>query len=131
MSHRLCNSANTRADWLVPVPEAIASGTLNEQIPDGCVENRSRTIIGRCVTIGQASELEREHLSPLSEEGIDQRFSTRLPWTCFKTVQYSDLTFAGTLKAVYFAEFRQFSAMGTGHLPFFQVRFAVRIFAFT
>jgi transposase len=59
-----------RRNWLVPVPEASGLGALNQQILDACLENRSRTIIGRGMTIGQASELEREHLSPLSEEGF-------------------------------------------------------------
>ena len=43
---------------------------LNEHMLDACLENRSRTIIGRGMTVGQASELEREHLSPLAEEGF-------------------------------------------------------------
>jgi hypothetical protein len=33
-----------------------------------CVANRGRTIIGRSMTIGAASALEREHLSPLAVE---------------------------------------------------------------
>ena len=59
-----------RRNWLVPVPEASALDTLNEHILDACLESRSRTIIGRGMTVGQASELEREHLSPLAEEGF-------------------------------------------------------------
>jgi hypothetical protein len=43
---------------------------LNEQILDACLESRSRTIVGRSMTVGQASDLEREHLSPLTEEGF-------------------------------------------------------------
>ena len=52
-----------RRNWLVPVPEATALDTLNEHILDACLESRSRTIIGRSMTVGQASELEREHFS--------------------------------------------------------------------
>jgi hypothetical protein len=43
---------------------------LNEQLLAACVANRSRTIIGRNMTVGEASELEREHLLPLAEEGF-------------------------------------------------------------
>jgi len=43
---------------------------MNQQILDACLENRSRTIVGRGMTIGQASERERELLSPLAEEGF-------------------------------------------------------------
>jgi hypothetical protein len=57
-----------RRNWLVPVPEASALDALNQLILDACLENRQRTIIGRRMTIGQASELEREHLSPLAED---------------------------------------------------------------
>ena len=57
-------------NWLVPVPEASGLDALNQQILDACLENRSRTIIGRSMTIGQASELERGHLSPRAEEGF-------------------------------------------------------------
>jgi len=59
-----------RRNWLVPVPEASVLDALNQRILDACVENRNRTILGRGMTIGQASELEREHLSPLAEEGF-------------------------------------------------------------
>lgn len=59
-----------RRNWLVPVPEATVLGALNQHILDACLENRGRTILGRGMTIGRASELEREHLSPLAEEGF-------------------------------------------------------------
>jgi transposase len=59
-----------RRNWLVPVPEASVLEELNQRILDACLENRSRTMVGRGLTIGQASELEREHLSPLAEEGF-------------------------------------------------------------
>ena len=59
-----------RRNWLVPVPEATMLDALNQHILDACLENRSRTIAGRGMTIGQASELERDHLSPLAEEGF-------------------------------------------------------------
>lgn len=50
------------------MPETGGLDALKQQILDACVENRSRTIIGRSMTIGRASELERKHLSPLAEE---------------------------------------------------------------
>jgi len=59
-----------RRNWLVPVPEASALDVLNQHILDACLENRQRTIIGRHMTVGEASELEREHLSPLAEDGF-------------------------------------------------------------
>src|ERR1700739_885987 len=59
-----------RRNWLVPVPEASALDTLNEHSREPCRGTRSRTIIGRGMTVGQASGLEREHLSPLAEEGF-------------------------------------------------------------
>jgi transposase len=69
-----------RRNWLVPVPEAGGIDALNQQILDACLENRSRTIIGRSMTIGQASELERGHLSPLAEEGFLQHLAAQLQW---------------------------------------------------
>jgi transposase len=59
-----------RRNWLVPVPEASDLAAFNQQILSACRENRSRTIVGRGMTIGQASEQEREHLLPLAEEGF-------------------------------------------------------------
>jgi len=52
-----------RRNLLVPVPEASDLTALNQQVLADCVANRSRTIIGRSMTISAASELEREHLS--------------------------------------------------------------------
>jgi hypothetical protein len=59
-----------RRNWLVPLPEASVLDALNQHILGACLENRSRTMVGRGMTIGQVSELEREHLSPLAEEGF-------------------------------------------------------------
>jgi transposase len=59
-----------RRNLLVPVPEASDLNALNEHILADCVANRSRTIIGRSMTIGAASELERAYLSPMAEEGF-------------------------------------------------------------
>jgi hypothetical protein len=54
----------------VPLPEASTFDALNQHIMDACLENRQRTILGRSMTIGQASELERENLLPLAEDGF-------------------------------------------------------------
>ena len=43
-----------RRDWLVPVPEATMLEALNQHMLDACLENRSRTIIGRNMTIGRS-----------------------------------------------------------------------------
>ena len=59
-----------RRNWLVPVPEARNLAELNERILAACVASRSRTIIGKGMTVGEARELERPFLSPLAEEGF-------------------------------------------------------------
>jgi hypothetical protein len=59
-----------RRNLLVPVPEASDLAALNQRVLADCVANRGRTIIGKSMTIGAASELEREHLSPLAAEGF-------------------------------------------------------------
>ena len=41
---------------------------MNQQVLADCVANRSRTIVGRSMTIGATSALERERLSPLAVE---------------------------------------------------------------
>jgi transposase len=59
-----------RRNCLVPVPEAEDLAALNRQLLEACVSNRSRTISGKNMTIGQASEHERARLSPLAQEGF-------------------------------------------------------------
>ena len=59
-----------RRNLLVPVPEASDLTALNQQVWADCVANRGRTIIGRSMTIGTASDLERAYLSPLAAEGF-------------------------------------------------------------
>ena len=59
-----------RRNCLVPVPEAQDLAALNRQLLEACVANRSRTISGKTMTIGQASEHERTHLLPLAQEGF-------------------------------------------------------------
>src|SRR5260370_3021616 len=59
-----------RRNCLVPVPEAASLAALNEHLLATCLANRSRTISGKGMTIGQAGEHERAFLSPLAEEGF-------------------------------------------------------------
>ena len=59
-----------RRNCLVPVPEAKDLATLNEQLLAACVANRNRTMSGRSMTVGEASQYERALLSPLVEEGF-------------------------------------------------------------
>jgi transposase len=57
-----------RRNWLVPVPEASDLAELNERLLAGCAASRSRTVSGRSMTVGEASQMERAHLLPLAEE---------------------------------------------------------------
>lgn len=59
-----------RRNCLVPIPEAENLEALNKHLLMMCIANRSRTISGKGMTIGQASEHERVFLSPLAEEGF-------------------------------------------------------------
>jgi transposase len=59
-----------RRNCLVPVPEATDLASLNERLLADCVASRGRTISGRTVTVGAASEHERHHLLPLAAEGF-------------------------------------------------------------
>ena len=55
---------------LVPVPEAADLQAFNEQLRATCEANRRRTISGKSMTVGQASEHERATLLPLAAEGF-------------------------------------------------------------
>jgi hypothetical protein len=59
-----------RRNWLVPVPEADDLESLNQQLLAACVASRSRTIIGRTMTVGEGWRMEQPHLLPLAEEGF-------------------------------------------------------------
>jgi len=60
-----------RRNCLTPVPEAESLAEFNEQLLRACIANRNRTIRGRTMTVGEASQQERASLSPLVEEGFD------------------------------------------------------------
>src|SRR5580658_10107620 len=59
-----------RRNCLVPVPEAADLAALNEWLLSACVANRNRTIHGKKMTVGEASEHERPSLLPLAQEGF-------------------------------------------------------------
>lgn len=59
-----------RRNWLVPVPEAPDLAALNRQLLAACVASRNRTISGRSMNVGEASQMERTHLLPLMEDGF-------------------------------------------------------------
>ena len=59
-----------RRNYLVPVPEATDLDALNARLLVDCVVNRQRTIGGRAMTVGEASEQERAVLLPLADESF-------------------------------------------------------------
>jgi transposase len=59
-----------RRNCLVPVPEARDLATLNAQLLAACVASRDRTISGKSMTVGEASQYERAFLSPRADEGF-------------------------------------------------------------
>ena len=59
-----------RRNCLTPVPEAESLAALNEHLLRACAANRNRTIHGKEMTVGEASEHERASLLPLAEEGF-------------------------------------------------------------
>lgn len=59
-----------RRNCLTPVPEADSLTELNERLRNACLANRSRTICGKKMTVGEASQQERASLLPLAKEGF-------------------------------------------------------------
>src|ERR1700733_2100184 len=59
-----------RNHW-VPVPEAIDVADLNLKLLRGCHQDEQRRIEGRDQSVGAAVLVEREHLLPLVNEGVD------------------------------------------------------------
>ena len=68
-----------RNHW-VPVPQAVDLADLNRQLLAACRQDEQRTIAGREQTVGAGMVVEREHLLPLAQEGMD------LAQTSFPTV---------------------------------------------
>lgn len=59
-----------RRNCLTPVPEAENLAALNERLLEACVAARSRTLHGKRMSVGEASQQERAALLPLAEEGF-------------------------------------------------------------
>ena len=59
-----------RNHW-VPVPQAVDLASLNLELLRGCHQDEQRRIEGKEQSIGAALLIEREHLLPLAEEGMD------------------------------------------------------------
>ena len=59
-----------RNHW-VPVPQAVDLASLNLELLRGCHQDEQRRIEGKDQSIGAALLMEREHLLPLAEEGMD------------------------------------------------------------
>ena len=60
-----------RRNHLVPVPKVRNLEELNRQLMVGAQEDEGRVIAGRSQSVGAAMLVERDHLSPLAEEGFD------------------------------------------------------------
>lgn len=89
-----------RNHW-VPVPEAMDIADLNKQLLEACQQDEHRVITGREQSVGVSLLVEREHLLPLAEEGIDlaqMSFPTVNGFGCAKilTNAYSAPLPAGT-----------------------------------
>ncbi len=59
-----------RRNCLTPIPEAESLAALNDRLWNLCLRNRDRTIRGKQMTVGEASEQERALLLPLAKEGF-------------------------------------------------------------
>jgi transposase len=59
-----------RRNCLTPVPEAENLAALNRYLLGVCMANRTRTIQGKQMTVGEASAQERAFLLPLAAEGF-------------------------------------------------------------
>lgn len=59
-----------RRNCLTPVPEAESVAALNDRLRNACWNNRNRTIRGKQMSVGEASEQERARLLPLAKEGF-------------------------------------------------------------
>jgi len=60
-----------RRNHLVPVPRVARLEELNELLLAGCRSQEQRRIAGKAHRVGEAMEIEREHLVPLPGEGFE------------------------------------------------------------
>jgi len=59
-----------RRNCLTPVPEAESLTALNEHLLAASIASRNRTIHGKPLSVGEASQQERSSLLPLAKEGF-------------------------------------------------------------
>jgi transposase len=60
-----------RRNHLVPVPRVASLDELNQHLLDGCRSDEQRRIAGKPHTVGEAMQIEREHLLALPAESFD------------------------------------------------------------
>jgi transposase len=60
-----------RRNHLVPVPQVERLEELNQLLLDACQADEQRRIAGKPHTVGEAMQIEREHLLPLAAEGFE------------------------------------------------------------
>jgi len=60
-----------RRNHLVPVPRVESLEELNQLLLAGCRADEQRRIAGKPHTVGEAMQIEHEHLLPLSAEGFE------------------------------------------------------------
>jgi hypothetical protein len=69
-----------RRNHLVPIPRVKDLAELNEHLLRGCRQSEARRITGKSLSVGEAMQIEREHLLPLAADGFE------LAETSFPTV---------------------------------------------
>jgi transposase len=60
-----------RRNHLVPIPYGENLEALNQQLLVGCRADQQRRIAGKPHAVGEAMQVEREHLLPMAEEGFE------------------------------------------------------------
>src|ERR1039458_783686 len=60
-----------RRNHLVPVPRVQDLAELNALLLQGCQQDQQRSIAGKTMKVGEAMEVERQHLLPLAREGFE------------------------------------------------------------
>ena len=60
-----------RRNHLVPVPRVQDLAELNALLLQGCQQDQQRSIAGKTMPVGEAMEVERQHLLPLATEGFE------------------------------------------------------------
>jgi len=60
-----------RRNHLVPVPRVDSLDDLNQLLLDACRADEQRQIAGKPHTVGEAMQIEREHLLPMPAEGFE------------------------------------------------------------